>query len=181
MPFWIDLNRHVDLDAWVISFRLEKDLFKSGVSDVLDLVMASRIYRTGKAISHSGHFMREWRLASCPRCWAHAGREVGCERLNEKTLNSLICHSFPRAFDPGSRQFTHQRSNNELEVNFDFDLKQSEMHGFPYQNLYFDSDINTDLSRNSKLTFKIIPLYNKRNCSSSLELYHAGIPYAARV
>ena len=125
--------------------------------------MASRIYRTGKAISHSGHFMREWRLASCQRCWAHAGREVGCERLNEKTLNSLICHSFPRAFDPGSRQFTHQRSNNELEVNFEFELKQSEMHGFPYQNLYFDSDINTDLSRNSKLTFtKIVPPYNVR-------------------
>ena len=59
MPFSINLNRHVDLDTGVISFRLEKDLFKSGVSDVLDLVMASRIYRTGKAISHSGHFMRE--------------------------------------------------------------------------------------------------------------------------
>ena len=59
MPLCIDLDRHVDLDTGVISFRLEKDLYESGVSDVLDLVIASRIYRIGKAISHSGHFMRE--------------------------------------------------------------------------------------------------------------------------
>ena len=61
MPFCIeiDLNRYVDLNAEVISFRLEKDLYKSGVSGVLDLVMASRIYRIGKAVSHSGHFMIE--------------------------------------------------------------------------------------------------------------------------